>query len=92
MEKNEGTDAARKVEDYMKKQLPPAVYENPSETPAFLRETKGKTFLSELMQEAGIDIKESDYYQIAAQMKEEEIHDEVREKLGAIAEHFNIQS
>ena len=92
VEKNKGTDTAREVGDYMKKQLPPAVYENPSETPAFLRETKGKTFLSELMQEAGIDIKESDYYQIAAQMKEEEIHDEAREILGAIADHFNFQS
>ena len=92
VEKNRGTSVAHVVDDYMKKQLPQAVYEEPFKTTAILQDTKGKKLLSNLMQEAGIDIKESNYYQIAAEMKEDEIHPEVREILGAIAEHFNIQS
>ena len=90
VEKNRGASVAHVVDKYMNKQLPPAVYEDPSETPAFLRETKGKTFLSDLMQEAGIDIKESDYHWIAAEMKEEEIHPEVVGTLNTIAGHFSI--
>ena len=89
---NRGASAAHLVDDYMKQQLPPAVYGDPSKTPALLRETKGKIFLSDLMHEAGIDIKESDYHQIAAVMKKEEIHPEVIDKLNIIASHFNILS
>ncbi|MDE0157392.1 MAG: AAA family ATPase [Gammaproteobacteria bacterium] len=92
VEKNRGTNAALAVDNYMKKQLlPQAVYEDPLKTD-FLQDPKGKKLLSNLMQEAGIDIKESDYYQIAAEMTEDEIHPEVREILGAIAKHFNIHS
>lgn len=92
VEKNKGTKAAHAVDDYIKKQLlPQAVYEEPLKTD-FLRDPKGKKLLSNLMQEAGIDIKESEYYQIAAEMKEDEIHPEIVDKLNAIAEHFNIQS
>lgn len=92
VEKNKGTNVAHDVDDYMKKQLPPVVYEDPFKTTDFLRDTKGKKLLSNLMQEAGINIKESDYHQIAAEMKEKEIHPEVVEKLDAIAEHFDIQA
>ena len=91
VKQNNGADAA-KAEAYMKDQLPPAAYKPPFEHIDFLRDLKGKKFISDLMQEAGIDIKESDYYQIAAQMKEKEIHPEVSEKLDAIAEHFGIQT
>lgn len=92
VEKNEGTDAALKVDDYMKNKLPPALYETPCEPYEFTLKDKGKTMLSKFMQEAGIDIKESDYFQIAAEMKEKEIHPEVVKKLDAITEHFKIQS
>ncbi len=91
VEKNKGTNVACEVDDYMKKELPLTVYNDPFKTTAFLRDTKGKKLLSNLMQEAEINIKKSDYHQIAAEMKEEEIHPEVVEKLDAIAEHFNIQ-
>lgn len=92
VKKNKGTNVAHEVDDYMKKQLPPVVYEDPFKTTDFLRDTKGKKLLSNLMQEAGINIKESDYHQIAVEMKEKEIHPEVVEKLDAIAEHFDIQT
>ena len=51
---------------------------------------KPKVILSKIMQEAGLDVKESDYYQIAARMTEEEIHPEVVQKLDAIAGHLGI--
>lgn len=88
--KNKGKNATQVTDDYMKKQLPQTVYEEPFKTTAILQDTKGKKLLSNLMQEAGIDIKESDYYQIAAAMKKEEIHPEVVEKLDAIARHFGM--
>lgn len=53
---------------------------------------KPKVILSKIMQEAGLVVKETDYYQIAAQMTKEEIHPEVVEKLDAIANHFNIRT
>ena len=91
VEKNRGIDAAHIIDDYMKNQLPPALYKAPCETYDFALKDKGKTILSRFMQEAGINIKESDYYQIAAEMKEDEIHPEVHEILDAIAGHFNNQ-
>ena len=90
VKKNKGAGAKNIVNDYMKKKLPPALYETPSETYDFTLKDNGKTILSKFMQEAGIDIKESDYYRIAAQMIEEEIHPEVVEKLDAIAQHFGM--
>ena len=92
VEKNKGIDAAHMVDDYMKNQLPPALYKTPCETYDFALKDKGKTVLSRFMQEAGMDIEQRDYYQIAAEMKEDEIHPEVRDKLDAIVGHFNIQS
>lgn len=92
VKKNNGTSAAHRVDAYMKQQLPLALHEDPSETLAFLRQTKAKTILAPIMQEAGIQMKESDYYQIAAEMLKDEIHPEVLQKLDTIAEHFNIQS
>ena len=91
VEKDKGINIAHRVDDYMKQQLPPVLYDNPSETSGFLLQVKGKTLLVGIMQEAGMDMKESDYYRIAARMIEKEIHPEVVEKLDTIAEHFNIQ-
>ena len=84
-----GQEAADRVDTYMKQQLAPVVYNSPLE---FSYEAKAKGFLSKTMQEAGLNIKETDYYQIAAQMTKEEIHPEVVEKLDAIANHFNIRT
>ena len=90
VEKNREPNALQVVDDLIKKQLPQTVHEEPFKTTAILQDTKGKKLLSNLMQEAGIDIKESDHYQIAAEMKEDEIHPEVVEKLDAIAQHFEM--
>ena len=84
--------AADKAEEYMEKQLPPALYEDPFELSDYLQGTKAKNVLANILNAAGLDVKETDYYQIAAQMTKEEIHPEVIEKLDAIAEHFNYSS
>lgn len=84
-----GKQAADKAEAYMEKQLPPALHEDPFELSDYLQGTKGKKVLANILNAAGLDVKESDYYQIASQMKKEEIHPEVVEKLDAIAGHFN---
>lgn len=84
-----GQQAADKAVAYMERQLPPALYENPFELSDYLQGTKGKNVLANILNAAGLDVKETDYYQIAAQMTKEEIHPEVIEKLDAIVEQFN---
>ena len=90
IESNVSQDVAEKVAHYMKKQLPPALYENPFDSSEFLLGTKAKNVLSNILQEAGLVVRESDFHHIAAQMMQEEIHPEVVEKLDAITAHFNL--
>ena len=87
-----GRQAADKAEAYMKRQLPPALYEDPFELSNYLQDTKGKRVIANIFDEAGLAIKETEYYRIAAQMTKEEIHPEVVEKLDAIAEHFKLET
>ncbi len=84
-----GQEAADRADNYMKQQFPPALYEDPF-SPSDHLAIKGKNTLSEIMRESGINVQESEYYRIAAQMTQEEIHPEVVEKLDAIADHFNL--
>lgn len=84
-----GRQAADNAEAYMKRQLPLALHEDPFELSDYLQDTKAKNLLANIFIEAGLDVKEADYYRIAAQMTKEEIHPEVVEKLNAIVEHFN---
>ena len=88
VESANGKKAANQAEAFMKGYLPPALFETPFESYATLRQTKGKDILAEIMQEAGLILRENENYQIAAQMMKEEIHPEVVEKLDAITEHF----
>ena len=85
-----GKEAADRVDTYMEQQLPPVVYSSPLEFSDYLQGTKAKVILSKIMQEAGLVVRESDYFHIAAQMTKEEIHPEVVEKLDAIAKHFKL--
>ena len=90
VESEGGRQAAGKAEAYMKRQLPPALYEDPFELSDYLRDTKGKKVIANILNEAGLASKETEYYRIAAQMTKEEIHPEVVEKLDAIARHFKL--
>ena len=84
-----GEGAARRVVDYMKKELPAQIFEAPFDQ-HFIAGIKGSTVLNRILQEAGLQREKTEYWHIAAQMRPEEIHPEVREKLDAIATHFGI--
>ena len=88
VESTRGKQAADQARVYMKRQFPPVFYEAPFESSLYLLEPKAKKVLANIFNEAGLDVKETEYYLIAAQMTKEEIHPEVVEKLDAIARHF----
>ncbi|MCY4158814.1 MAG: AAA family ATPase [Bacteroidetes bacterium] len=91
VENSNGGEAAERIRDYMNKQLPPVLQENPfDETSSYLRNSKGKITLAEILNSASVNVHERDYYLIAAQMMDEEIHPEVSKKLDLIAEHFSL--
>ncbi len=90
VESKTSQELAEKAAEYMKRQLPTALDETPFESYDVLLDTKAKNILSNILQEARLYVKESDFYQIAAQMTQEEIHPEVIEKLETIAAHFNL--
>lgn len=79
------------AEDYLKDQLPPAVYRNPLAEHDYLLSTRAsKTFLPDFFRAAGVEISKQEYYLLAEKMAPEEIPEEVREKLDRIAEAFGI--
>ena len=82
-----GDAAAEGVSRYMKQQLPPALFDAPFDANLI---AEGSVVLDNIMQEAGLPLKKTDYWRIAAQMRAEEVHPEVLKKLDAIAAHFNI--
>ena len=81
---------ATRVEDYMKRNLPPALYEDPFELSDYLRGTKAKSVLAHIFETGGMNVDDVSYDQIAAEMSKEEIHPEVVEKLDAIADHLDL--
>ena len=87
-----GEVAAEKAREYIKDTFPRAVLATPleDESHIFLMGTKTKDILSVIMSKAGI-YEASDYSQLAAVMKKEEIHPEVVEKLDKIADCLGIE-
>ncbi|MBU4359636.1 MAG: AAA family ATPase [Actinobacteria bacterium] len=78
--------SASKGEDFLRSQLPPVVYQKPLSDHEFLESTPAsKTLLPGFFKAAGLNVTKNEYYQIAAQMKPEEIPEEVVEKLDEIA-------
>lgn len=77
--------------DYLKNELPPAVYKNPLSDHDYLNSTAAsKTLLPGFFREADLNITRQEYYQIASQMLPEEIPDEVKEKLDLICKALGI--
>lgn len=75
----------RAAEDYLRDQLPPAVYRAPHEHHDYLESTPAsKTLLPELFRKIDMPLGKSEYYLIAAQMRKDELCGEIREKLDAI--------
>ena len=89
--KSKMPENVERVEKWMRKEVPPAWHENPLEKSDVMQGLSGKDFLSKFFQEARLDVKKKDFYQIAAQMKKDEIYPEVIEKLDSIAKHFNLE-
>ncbi len=73
----------------MKKHWPPVLLGDPfSDSP--LHETKGKDILSKLMEDVGLPWSHKDCVEIAEEMKADEVHPEVRQKLDRIAEELEL--
>lgn len=86
------TASAEKGLDYLKNQLPPAVYRDPLADHDYLNATPAsKTLLPGFFEAAGVPLTKNEYYQVAAQMLPEEISDEVKEKLDQICEVFEVK-
>ena len=89
----EGDDkAVVRVREYMMYELPRRIFEAPFGVGGLLPFTKGSDVLKKILEEAGLPLKKTEYCRIAAQMRPDEVHPEVREKLDAIADHFNIDA
>ncbi|MDA8239706.1 MAG: AAA family ATPase [Nitrospiraceae bacterium] len=73
------------AEDYLHDQLPPAVYRSPLDQHDYLESTPAsKTLLPELFRKLDMQIGKNEYYLIAAQMKQDELCNEIKEKLDGI--------
>ena len=83
-------DAAARLQGYLREEFPPRFIREPFKRTGAVASIKGSSALAMILEEAGILLKKTDYWQIAAQMRPDEVHPEVREKLDAIAEHFGI--
>ena len=88
-------NAAQHVSDmdsYLRANLPPAVLTDPLGDHVFLDNTKARTQLIPPALEAGglHGVPYTRYHEIAALMRPEEIHPEVREKLDAIQKAFKL--
>jgi len=71
-----GENAARKADEYMRRNLPGGLFDEPFEqTPA--DQNKGKVTIAMILAAAGLDLGESEYYRIAGQMRADEVHPDV---------------
>jgi hypothetical protein len=80
------------MERYLRDNLPPAVLADPLGEHVFLNNTKARTqLIPPALEAAGLHgVPYTRYHEIAALMRPEEIHSEVREKLDAIEKAFNL--
>jgi len=77
--------------NFLRNQLPPAVYNNPLADHEYLDVTPAsKTLLPGFFEAAGLPLTKDEYYLIAAQMLSEEIPSEVKEKLDLIYEALGL--
>jgi hypothetical protein len=96
VENQVGKDAAAPhvsdLDKYFQANFPPPFIENPLSDPAFLLSTKARVdLIPPALEAAGLfNIPYTKYNEIAAVMSPEEIHPEIREKLDAICQAFNI--
>jgi hypothetical protein len=76
---------------YLNDQIPPAVMRNPLQDHVFTRNTPvSKTLIPEFFQAANVAITKKEYYLVAEQMRPEEVHPEVAEKLDQIQKALGL--
>ncbi|MBN2208036.1 MAG: AAA family ATPase [Candidatus Coatesbacteria bacterium] len=69
-------------EKYLKDNLPPAALSRPLEDTDYLVVTpSSKTLLPAFLQKVGLALSKKDYFQIAAVMRKQEVHPEIKQKL-----------
>ena len=79
-----GQKYERNALEYMRKNLPQTKFENPF-GPSFVDSTKGKDLIERIFHGANCSLPAAEYFRIARQMKRDEIHPEIKEKLNEIA-------
>ncbi|MDO8630057.1 MAG: AAA family ATPase [Phycisphaerales bacterium] len=83
--------AVRRGLAYLEETLPPVVLKRPLDDHDYLNRTPArKQILPQFFAAVGVDVPDSDYFQIAAIMKRDEIHPEVIDKLNAICDAIII--
>ena len=87
-----GDSAAERARAYMEQHLPRVIFNDPFDSSDVVVTTKGSVVLSAILQEAGVGLGKTEYHRIASTMRPEEVHPEVRDKLDAIAAHFEIEA
>ena len=70
---------------HLRNEVPPSFFKDPLASSSFLKsEPASKTLIPTMLERAGLDLTKSDFYQIAEQMRPEEIPAEVKLKLDSI--------
>jgi len=85
-----GKDAEESAREYMEGYLPRVLFEKPFET-TDTDQIKGKTTISRILTAAGVELGESDYFELATVMSPNEIHPDVVAMLNEIESQFADQ-
>ena len=89
VEKRGAGDMKLRANKYIKKYWPRVLFADPSEHSPLDR-NKGKEVISKLMENVGLPWSDKDCVDIAQEMRRDEVHPEVREKLDRIAEELDV--
>lgn len=93
-QENVGDAGAQAVREYLQQNMPPRFMQEPLADLPMLNATKARTdLLPPALTAAGfVDLPYTEYFRIAAIMRPEEIHPEVREKLDGIVVALGLQN
>ena len=88
MDKQGADDLRTRAARHMREQWPPVLRDEPL-ADSLLDNSKGKV-ISKLMVDVGVAWNDKDCVDIAEEMKPDEVHPEVREKLDRLAEELDL--
>lgn len=89
MDKRGADDLRTRATRHMREQWPPVLRDDPL-ADSLLDNSKGKDVISKLMIDVGVAWNDKDCVDIAEEMKPDEVHPEVREKLDRLAEELDV--